>query len=50
MVTFLKNPTADAPWDEEEGAESVVHIEDQKVSNLPIKCPNSNFSTNQMLQ
>jgi len=30
-VNFLLDPTGDIPWDEEVGAEDVVHIESEQV-------------------
>ena len=30
MVNFLLDPTGDIPWEEESGAEDVVHVESPK--------------------
>ena len=45
MVMFLKNPAADAPWEEEEGSDSVIHIEDQKVYTVANQMPSYNSAS-----
>ena len=32
MLNFMNNPTGDAPWEEEEGAEDVRHVYKSAVS------------------
>ncbi|CAK8672303.1 unnamed protein product [Clavelina lepadiformis] len=37
IVGFLKNPTGDGPWEEEDSAKDVVHIESEKQLNKILK-------------
>uniref|UniRef100_H2Z5S1 Thioredoxin domain-containing protein n=1 Tax=Ciona savignyi TaxID=51511 RepID=H2Z5S1_CIOSA len=37
LLAFLKDPKSDGPWEEEEGAQDVVHLESEKQLNKLIK-------------
>ena len=37
MDTFLRDPTGDAPWEEDEGASDVVFLSDAKIFNAAVK-------------
>jgi protein disulfide isomerase family A protein 5 len=37
MITFLKDPTGDLPWDEEENSKDVVHLKSESAVTKMIK-------------